>query len=167
MWLSSILAAPQAAANPWTVVIVLIVAGMVLLMLETVLPGLVAGLAGLGCLIAAIAYAYLNIGTAVGHWVLIGVLAGLGIGVVLWLRFFPDSRIGKRFVSETTIGGGEPPDTALVGRTGVARTALRPSGVVEIDGRRLDVVAEGAMIDAGTEVTVMSVDGLSITVRAR
>ena len=138
-----------AAAQPWTVVIVLIAAGAVLLMLETVLPGLVAGLAGLGCLVAAVAYAYANLGAPVGHWVLVGVLAGLGIGVVLWLRFFPDSRIGKRFVSETTIGGGDPPDTGLVGQTGVARTALRPSGVVEIDGARHDVVAESAMIDAG------------------
>ena len=59
------------------------------------------------------------------------------------------------------------PQACDPGQTGVARTALRPSGVVEIDGRRHDVVAEGAMIEAGAEVTVVAVDGLSITVRAR
>lgn len=53
----------------------------------------------------------------------------------------------------------------LIGRSGRALTALRPSGSVEIDGERIDVVTEGEFIDSGSAVSVVSVDGGRVVVK--
>ena len=53
----------------------------------------------------------------------------------------------------------------LVGRTGRALTALRPAGAAEIDGRRVDVLAEGRFVAAGTPLEVVRVRGSRVEVR--
>jgi membrane-bound serine protease (ClpP class) len=53
----------------------------------------------------------------------------------------------------------------LVGREGVAQTVLRPTGIGQIDGKRLDVVAESAMIERGSPIKVVAVEGSRIVVR--
>ena len=52
-----------------------------------------------------------------------------------------------------------------MGKTGTAVTALRPAGIVEIEGERLNVSTYGNFIDAGKEVTVASVEGLNVFVK--
>lgn len=145
----------------------LLVIGTVLILLETVLPGMIAGLIGFGCLVAGVVAAYATFGTATGHLVLMGVLAGLTVLGLLWIRFFPDSRFGRMFVTHRTTGslGVERPD--LVARTGTALTNLRPSGTALIDGRRVDVVTEGTLIERGTPIRVVAVEGLRVVVRVQ
>lgn len=53
----------------------------------------------------------------------------------------------------------------LVGKTGKAMTDLRPVGTVLLDGQREECLAQGGMIEAGTTVRVVAVDGLQIKVR--
>ncbi len=50
-------------------------------------------------------------------------------------------------------------DSSLIGRTGMVMTALRPAGIIDIDGRRLDVTADGDFIEAGNRVVVVRVSG--------
>src|SRR5208337_4933741 len=93
--------------------------------------------------------------------------AGLGIAVVLGafsLRFLPRGWIWDRLTVSETVGGsaqtaGGDPGTAgllngLVGRRGVAATALRPGGQVEIDGRRFEAEVPVGAIDAGAPIIV-------------
>ena len=42
---------------------------------------------------------------------------------------------------------------------------LRPAGTIEIDGKRVDAVSEGAFIEKGKKVKVISVSGSRIVVR--
>jgi membrane-bound serine protease (ClpP class) len=51
------------------------------------------------------------------------------------------------------------------GRFGRTVTPLRPGGSVEIDGRRLDAVSEGQMIDAGVPVKCVAVRFGTLVVR--
>ena len=53
----------------------------------------------------------------------------------------------------------------LVGRTGRARTDLRPAGTGEFDGERLDVVAETGWIESGTPIRVVASEGYRHVVR--
>jgi membrane-bound serine protease (ClpP class) len=53
----------------------------------------------------------------------------------------------------------------LLGRIGVSRTLLRPSGKAEVDGRLVEVITEGGMIAAGRAVEVVQVQGARIVVR--
>ncbi|MCJ7806594.1 MAG: NfeD family protein, partial [Clostridia bacterium] len=52
----------------------------------------------------------------------------------------------------------------LTGKKGVAVTALRPSGTAMIDGRRIDVVSDGAFIPSGEALIVDRVEGVRVIV---
>lgn len=66
---------------------------------------------------------------------------------------------GEGFVS----GGG---DGAAPGQTGFAVTVLRPAGIAEIGGKRLDVVTQGEFIPKGGALRVETVEGSRIVVAA-
>jgi len=146
-------------------VIGLLLAGLFLLALEIILPGLVAGIVGLVCLGAGIVLAYRDFGAVGGNaaFALTGTL--LVVGFFVWLRFFPGSALGRRFVSHGTVGdiGTEKPE--LVDQSGTALTHLRPSGAALIGGRRVDVVTEGPMVERGSPLRVVAVEGIRVVVR--
>ncbi len=56
---------------------------------------------------------------------------------------------------------------ALMGLEGEAVTSLRPVGTVKIQGRRIDALAEGTSIEAGTPVVVVDVYDNQVKVRPR
>lgn len=149
------------------IIALLIAVGLVLLFLETILPGLIAGALGLLSLAAAVVYAYLEFGARTGNSALFLVLVLLGISTVLWVKFFPDSSFAKVFVSNRQIGNVDAEKPELLGAVGVAHTALRPAGTGVFNGRRVDVVADGAFIEKGTTVKVVQVEGLRVVVRAQ
>ena len=55
---------------------------------------------------------------------------------------------------------GEP----LLGRVGRSLTDLRPAGIVELEGRRLDVVTAGGYIERGVLVKVIEIKGNRVVV---
>ncbi len=147
-------------------VVTLILVGAALLLLETILPGMIAGIIGFGCLVAGVVMGYLNFEPRTANLILLLVVLGLIAGTLCWLKFFPESRLAKVFISQKTVGdiGTEKPE--LLDQTGTALTNLRPSGTAIIDGRRVDVVTEGPMIERGTAVKVVAVEGMRVVVRA-
>ncbi len=147
-------------------VVTLLVAGAVLLLLETVLPGLIAGVLGLLCLIGGVIQAYVVFGAEVGHYVLAGVIVALMLGTFLWIKYLPTSRAGRVFVSHRTIGDINAVSPDLLHQSGIAVTTLRPSGTALIHGRRVDVVTEGGMIAPQTPVRVVAIEGMRVVVRA-
>ena len=54
---------------------------------------------------------------------------------------------------------------ALLGRLGTAVSTLRPAGVAEFDGRRVDCISEGIMIEEGSAVKVIEVKPGKVIVR--
>lgn len=53
----------------------------------------------------------------------------------------------------------------LLGREGVASTPLRPSGTGLIDGRRVNVAADGEFIEKDCRIKVVEVEGNRVVVR--
>jgi membrane-bound serine protease (ClpP class) len=148
-----------------TLIIVLLVLGAILIFLETFLPGLVTGILGFLCWVAAVILAYRDFGLQTGNLVLGGVLVGLIIGVFCWLKFFPESRIARRFTSRSAVGELGVVKFELLHHTGVAITQLRPSGTAFINGKRTDVVTEGTLIEQGASIRVVAVEGMRVVVR--
>jgi membrane-bound serine protease (ClpP class) len=144
-------------------IITLLILGAVLMFLETVLPGLIAGIIGFVCLMAAVVLGYRDLDPPGGNIVLAIVVVGLAVGT--W-KFFPESRFARKFVSASAVGdlGVDKPE--LLHGTGTAVTQLRPSGVANINGQRVDVVTEGGLIERGAAVKVVAVEGSRIVVRA-
>ena len=147
----------------------LLVAGIILILAEFLLPGMVAGSIGMLCLIGAAAVTFHEFGSLAGMYVLLGEIVLGIVAVVLWLKYFPNSRLGRIFSLKTET----PPQTSapenfaeLEGKTGRTITPLHPSVVAEIDGHRHDVVSEGSLIESDKEITVVKVEGARVVVRA-
>lgn len=147
-------------------VVTLIVLGGLLLLAETVLPGLIAGLLGLVCLGAGVILGYSRFGAPTGHWVLGTVITGLIVGTILWLKYFPTSRFVRALTPPSVVGGLNVERPELLDQPGVAHTQLRPSGTAVINGHKVDVVTEGTLIEKGTPVKVVAVEGARVVVRA-
>ena len=148
-----------------TLIIVLLVLGAILMLLETFLPGLITGILGFLCWVAAVILGYRDFGFQTGNLILGVVLVGLVIGVFCWLKFFPESRSAGRFISRSTVGELGVARPELINCTGVAITVLRPSGTAFINGKRVDVITEGALIEQGASLKVVAVEGLRVVVR--
>ena len=55
----------------------------------------------------------------------------------------------------------------LVGKRGRTSSVLRPAGIGDFDGVRLNVVTEGDFIESGRPIEIARVEGARIVVRAR
>ena len=158
--------------------LLLVTLGVLLLALEVfVLPGVtVAGIAGVVALVAGLAMALVGAGATVS--VIISALGRVamsilvaGAATVALFRMLPRLPFGRRLVLEGGMqadrGYVSPPesDRRWLGRTGTALSPLRPAGIAEIDGARVDVVSDGDFIEAGSGVEVTRVDGNRVVVR--
>ncbi len=147
-------------------VLTLIAVGAALLLLETILPGMIAGILGLCCVVAGVIMTYTGFGVRAGNLALLGVSFGLVFGTAVWIKYFPNSRLAKVFISRRIVGDLKVDKPELLHQTGVAQTNLRPSGMALINSQRVDVVTEGPMIERGTPVKVVAVEGMRVVVRA-
>jgi membrane-bound serine protease (ClpP class) len=158
--------------------LLLVSIGVVLIAVEVfVLPGTtVAGFAGVIALVFGLGLSLVGAGatvsvivSALGR-VALSVLLALG-GSLLLLRMLPRLPLGRRLVLGTDMGAQEgyvstpESDRGWLGRGGRAVSPLRPAGIADIDGARVDVVSDGAFIDAGSPIVVTRVDGNRIVVR--
>lgn len=147
-------------------VITLLVVGAILLLLETVLPGMIAGIVGGCCLLAGVIMGYIEFGAAAGTWILCGAVVGVIAGFCVWVKFFPTSRYGRAFISRGVTGDIRAEKPELLHQTGTAFTQLRPSGMALINGQRVDVVTEGSLIEKGMPIKVVATEGMRVVVRA-
>jgi membrane-bound serine protease (ClpP class) len=160
--------------------LLLVAAGVILLGFELfVIPGFgIAGVAGIVALIAGLGMTLVGAGAtasviiaAFGR-VAISMLIAIGGGLAL-LRVLPRLPFGRRLVLDTEMeaaqGYTSPPDSdrLQLGRTGIALSPLRPAGVADIDGVRVDVVSDGGFIAPGAAIEVTRVEGNRIVVRER
>ena len=92
-------------------------------------------------------------------------------GVAAFMYLVPRSGLGRRFavqseVAATAAAPHEHSTTSLVGGRGKAREAMRPGGLVLIDGEEHRARAEhGTFIDEGTTVRVVGVEFGELVVR--
>jgi membrane-bound serine protease (ClpP class) len=122
----------------------------------------------------------LDVAFDLGYFQAAATRAGIHIAILLVVvvaatatlfKYFPETRLGQRVIlgSETAAAAGyvsqaERP-VELVGKHGVAVGTLRPAGIAEIDGLRVDVVSVGEFIKPGTAVEVVRVDGNRVVVK--
>ncbi|MEM1058428.1 MAG: NfeD family protein [Verrucomicrobiota bacterium] len=153
----------------WEYIAIFVIAGFVSIFFELFIPGGILGTLGIILLLSAIGAAYGQYGLDGAAYVLLGEI-GLGaIGFYLWARFFPGSRWGKRIAVQEVIEDEEFRHNLdhLNGKDGLTVSLCRPAGTVEIEGKRYDVVSEGALIQPGAKVTVVQVEGRRVVVRPR
>ncbi len=158
--------------------LLLALAGVLLLALELfVIPGFgVAGALGILAILAGLVLSMLGPGDTPQFMMLaaarvVFALLFAVIASLVLLRFLPRLPLGRRLVLRTGLeaarGYASAPETdqRWLGKKGRAGSTLRPAGIAEIDGQRVDVVSDGEFIDAGEAIEVMRVDGNRIVVK--
>jgi membrane-bound serine protease (ClpP class) len=124
----------------------------------------------IGCLVGGIAIFFHY--SVVAGWVGVGIAAVMiPVVLVIAYKMFPKTRFGKSVTLNPPKRqqGDAVPDTAqlkeLLGAVGVALTPLRPVGMCDLSGRRVECVAESGYVDKGKKVKVIDVESTQLTVR--
>lgn len=154
--------------DPFTWAIILMLIGCALVVLEVFVPsggilGMLSGIAILGSII----FAFRRDLTAGLTFVLISLVAVPTL-LALAFRVWPHTPMGKAFLGELPNEDElKPVDTRreLVGRLGVAKTMMLPSGSVLVDGHWLDAVSQGDAIEPGMPIVVVEVRANRVVVR--
>jgi membrane-bound serine protease (ClpP class) len=163
----------QGAQMDYAVIFLLLAVGLFFLLTELFIPSAgMLGIAGTVALGFSLFFAFrMSIAMGIVDVGLIVVL--LPLELIFGVKFFPHTPLGKRMLlkpkEQTTAAdrASEKDLSDLAGQEGVTVTYLRPAGVADIGGRRVDVVAEGTFIDVNQPVKVARIDGNRVVVRER
>ena len=91
--------------------------------------------------------------------------------LLLAYKLLPRTRFGRRVLLAPPVRQrGEAVTDAeelskLLGRTGRVLTTMRPVGMCDFDGRRVECVAESGFVRKDEQVKAIRVDGTQVTVR--
>jgi len=156
----------------WTWVTLLLGTGVLLAIAEIFIPSHgVLTLLSVGAFLAAVITAFL-MGQTPGFVTLVGALLLTPLLIYVLLRVWPHTPVARRLILSGPSGPPKAGDLAhldpkaLVGRVGVAKTLLRPSGKMTLDGRLVDCITQGDLVPAGRKVRVLAVEGAKVVVRA-
>ena len=143
----------------------------ILIIAEIFVPrGGLLGIFAFGCLAGGLVL-FFQQGTIIG-WIGI-VVAAIMIPTVLIFayRIFPKTRFGKSvtLTPPEREQGDAIPDTnklkKMLDAVGVAVTPLRPVGMCDFSGQRLECVAESGYVEKGKKVRVVKIESTQLTVR--
>ncbi len=153
--------------------IIFIAVGFILLCIEILIPGfgLIGVMGGVLMFVGVVVAGYMEgMWTAITYAGITIALSLVACAVGFWI--LPKTRIGQAFI----LGASEKSDSGfraspeelegLAGKSGIAITSLRPAGIMDIDGDRIDVVTRGEFIEKGEAVRVIEVEGSRIVVGA-
>ncbi|MGE5614758.1 MAG: NfeD family protein [Bacillota bacterium] len=158
------------AGYDWIPVLFL-VAGLAFIIVEMLHPGFGApGIIGIILLILGIVlYAKSLLQALI---MIIILLAILGVALTLVLQSASKGRLARSLVLNDTLDSniGYPAIDDMsyfLGSEGETITALRPSGVADFSGVKLDVVSDGEYIPKNTAVIITKIEGNRIIVRQK
>ena len=153
--------------------ILLLILGLLLVAAEVFFPsmGILAILASVS-VGSAVVLAFIHVGVNAGIIFLLAILVLVPMTLLLAFKILPSTPFGKRLIlagptfDETSGTAVTKGLESLVGKEGTALSPLRPAGVASIDGKRVDVVTRGVMIEKGSPVRVARIEGNRVIVEA-
>ena len=154
-------------------IIICFLLGIGLMILEAFMPGFGApGITGIVLEVITLVMTWFEHGPVATLAMLLIVLLVLAIAISTSLRSITKGRLSKSSLINAETESNEDgyrsiQDMAVfMDKEGVASTVLRPTGIADFDGVRLNVSSQGDFIPAGTRVRIIKVEGAKILVRA-
>lgn len=142
-----------------------------LIIVEVFVPsGGLISICALGCLIGGLMIFFHHSSTTGWIGIVIAIVMIPSVVIVAY-KIFPKTRFGKSvtLTPPKREAGDAIPDTAeledMLGAVGVVLTPLRPVGMCDFSGQRLECVAERGYVDKGKKVKVIRVQSTQLTVR--
>ena len=151
--------------------ILLLVAGFVLVGVEMVIPGFGApGIIGGVCLLGGILCTADDLEQGLTITVIVVILLAIMFAIILAL--FHMKKIKPPIVLQEEMKGQKGYLSAsdleyLIGKEGVASTALRPAGKCNIDGVEFDVRSDGRYIAKGSRIQIIRVQGNTLIIKEK
>ena len=114
---------------------------------------------------------FFNHSSAAGWIGVIAAVVMIPTVLIMAYKLFPKTRFGKHvsLAGPERKKGDAIPDTdqlkQMLGLIGRVITPLRPVGMCDFSGQRLECVAESGYVDNGKKVKVIHVEGTQLTVR--
>jgi membrane-bound ClpP family serine protease len=143
----------------------------ILLVAEVFIPsGGIISIIALGCLIGGVALFFNHSKTTGIVGVFVAILM-IPAAVILAYKILPKTGFGKNvtLAPPKRPQGDAIPDTeelkGLLGAVGRVLTPLRPVGMCDLSGKRVECVAEGGFVDKDKNIKVIQVEGTQLTVR--
>jgi membrane-bound ClpP family serine protease len=155
--------------NITPVALVFLIVGLCLVIFEMFHPGLSApGI--LGCILLILGVIVTAKSFLEGMILVIMILAVLGIALSIVVHSVTKGHLSRVLIlSETSKKESDSTKfddmQYFVGKEGKTLTTLRPSGMADFDGVRLDVITEGDFIEKDRSVNVIRIDGKKIIVK--
>ncbi len=153
-------------------IVISLLTGIVLLVVEAFMPGFgIAGFSGIGFEIAAVVIAFMQHGAGTALCVLLIGLAMAAVAISMSLRSIARGKLSEsplilRDTEDDESGYRSSEDTGVfLGREGVATTILRPTGMAEFDGVKLNVMTDGEFVQPGARVKIIRAEGSRIVVQ--
>ena len=148
-------------------IVLCLLLGMALIVVEVFIPGF--GLPGIGGIVlvgAGVVWIGMHFGALTAVGVLLVIIAVMAVLVSWVLRQAAQGKgHSELFLQESDALGEQEDMQVLVGRCGNTTSVLRPAGIGDFDGVRLNVVTEGGYIEKGKPIEIIRVDGARIVVR--
>ena len=150
-----------------TGIVVLFIIGVILILAEVFLiPGFgIAGIGGITAILISLFFIFPNTSIAVN--VLLAVILFTLVIAVFMLKKFGSSRFWKRISLESDSKNyySSTSKKEYLNQEAETLSKLRPAGTIEINGKRIDAVSQGAFIEKGKKVKVISVAGSRVVVK--
>lgn len=152
--------------------VICLLAGMALVVVEVFMPGFgVPGVSGLALLAVSVWLFWVNVGPLAALGLVISIVAVVALVLSLALRSTARGALSKSsLVLNDTLDRktgflSNADMSVFLGKEGITQTVLRPAGIADFDGVRLNVVSEGGYIQPNVKVIIEQVEGSRIVVR--
>jgi membrane-bound serine protease (ClpP class) len=151
-----------------SLVILLFAVGILLLLIEVIMPGAVIGTIGALMLFGGCVKAFIEFGALGGSLAIAIAFACAVLALFIEFRFLPRTKIGRRAFLTSQVTGvsaavGKDAQ-ALVGKSAEAVTMLSPSGYVRVEGKRYEAFCQSGQVPAGTTLEVIGADNFRLIV---
>lgn len=173
----------EGLANNWE--ILLFVVGVFLLVLEIfVIPGFgIFGILGIIFMVTGLAFSmilndFFDLSMSGSQNITSSFLLVLGsiIGAIIVSVFFGGSLLKSKAFQRLVLKDEQlakegyqvaKPDIEILGKFGFAKTDLRPSGKIEVDGNWYQAVSNDGFIENGTDIVVTKIENHNLVVRRK
>lgn len=153
-------------------VIICVVVGLALLIVEVFMPGFgLPGISGIILLLVSAGLIWMRSGPLAALGLVVVIVALVAILLSVALKSAASGRLSK---SPLILQQEERPEEGyvaansdmrvFVGREGTTQTVLRPTGIADFDGVRLNVISDGVYIKQGAKVRIVRAEGSRIVV---
>ncbi|MEI8036869.1 MAG: NfeD family protein [Verrucomicrobiota bacterium] len=151
-----------------TLIILLFAVGILLLVVEVIVPGGILGVVGGLLMLGGSVLAFMNYGTGGGTLAVTLALALALLALFIEIRILPKTRLGRRAFLTSQVTGvsaafGQDA-RALIGKPAEALTMLSPSGYVRVEGRRYEAFCQSGQVPVGAALEVIGADNFRLIV---